>query len=474
LLFTTSLLALSSPLLAQETRIASDYEIRTMQAQAAGAKDFETQVSAHLNLGDLRKERNETSLAQQEYATALQAAEKERISEREKAHLIEYAKATMFAGVAEAKLGHEARAFELLEEASRYTPDDARSWNVYANGMGALHLARKSASASRNAVALEQRPIDLAIDQYSLAISLDESGETAEATQLLESVIASLRSSKFDALRRDVARHEAFETYSTVRSDIAAYLTVLNRAQLQLANFYERNGQISRARSLYQDVLKTRTDDPIALASLARLSNSSETYAEAFDANPFSMDLIRDYREFVRRAKPHTEGTSNGAQMRRAIEEIERGEDINARKTLEGLSAKFPNNDTIRTLMRQATSNANAGVFLKDLRATLTLLAQDRVTPEQRAQLDNTLITSTATFDEYVAPPPPAAHPGEGAGATFQTGTIDGVPFRFSEPTTFKGTFAAKTPLRLTYRILGATELNGASALLLEPTKVTP
>jgi tetratricopeptide (TPR) repeat protein len=450
------LLALAPALFAQETRIASDYEIRTMQAQAAGAKDFATQVSAHLNLGDLRRTRNETSLAQQEYTTALQAAEKERASQREKGQLTDYARATLFAGVAEAKLGHEARAFELLEEAIRYTPDDARSWNVYANGMGSLGLARKAVSVSRNAVALEQRPIDLIIDQFSLAIMLDAAGETAEATQLLETVIASLRSSKFDALRRNIAKQEAFETYSTVRSDIAAYLTVLNRSQLQLANLYERSGQISRARTTYQDVLKTRTDDPIALASLARLSNSPESFAEAFDANPFSMDLIRDYREFVRRAKPRTEGTSNGAQMRRAIEEIERGEDINARKTLEGLSSKFPNNDTIRTLMGETASHANAGVFLKDLRATLTLLAQDRVTPEQRARLDDTVITSTAIFDAL----------------PFYSGTIDGIPFRFSEPTTFKGTFAAKAPLRLTYRILGATELNGASALLVEPLKV--
>src|SRR5438477_9762992 len=78
LLFTASLLALAPALLAQEARIASDYEIRTMQAQAAVAKDFATQVSAHLNLGDLRQTRNETSLARQEYATAVQAAEQAR------------------------------------------------------------------------------------------------------------------------------------------------------------------------------------------------------------------------------------------------------------------------------------------------------------------------------------------------------------------------------------------------------------
>jgi tetratricopeptide (TPR) repeat protein len=450
------ILALAPALVAQETRIASDYEIRTMQAQAASAKDFATQVSAHLNLGDLRRTRNEMSLAEEEYETALMAAKKERNSAREAMNLSQYATATLFAGVAEANLGNKERAFELLEEGIRYSGDDARSWNVYGAGIGKLHLPRKAVSVSRNAVALEQRPIDLAIDQYSLAIALDEAGETSEAAQLLESVIASLRSSKFDALRRDVAKQEAFETYSTVRGDVAAYLTILNRSQLQLANYYERQGDTPRARGVYQDVLKTRTDDPTALAALARLSRSQETYSEAFDANPFSTDLIRDYREYVRRAQPHTEGTSSGAQMRRALEQMERGEDINARKTLEGLSEKFPRNDTIRKLFGEVAASANGTAFLKDLRATLSLLAEDRITPDQRAQLDRTLMMSTAIFDAL----------------PFYSGTIDGVPFRFSAPTTFKGNFEANTPLHLTYRILGATELNGASALLLEPTKV--
>jgi hypothetical protein len=37
---------------------------------------------------------------------------------------------------------------------------------------------------------------------------------------------------------------------------------------------------------------------------------------------------------------------------------------------------------------------------------------------------------------------------------------------------TFNGTFAAGVPLRLTYRILGATQLTGADALLLEPLRL--
>ena len=44
--------------------------------------------------------------------------------------------------------------------------------------------------------------------------------------------------------------------------------------------------------------------------------------------------------------------------------------------------------------------------------------------------------------------------------------------FRFSEPVTFNGEFTAGTPLRMTYHILGATELNGANALLVEPMKI--
>jgi len=57
---------------------------------------------------------------------------------------------------------------------------------------------------------------------------------------------------------------------------------------------------------------------------------------------------------------------------------------------------------------------------------------------------------------------------------TLASGTIDGVPFRFAEPTIFTGTFPANAPLRLTYRILGVTDVNGADGLLLEPLRLEP
>ena len=51
---------------------------------------------------------------------------------------------------------------------------------------------------------------------------------------------------------------------------------------------------------------------------------------------------------------------------------------------------------------------------------------------------------------------------------SFESGDIDGVRFRFSEPMAFNGDFAAHAPLRLTYRVLGASN----DELLLEPIQL--
>jgi hypothetical protein len=85
-----------------------------------------------------------------------------------------------------------------------------------------------------------------------------------------------------------------------------------------------------------------------------------------------------------------------------------------------------------------------------ELRAVMALFGH--ITPEQRAALDAMTFTSMATF------------------ASDDTGTIDGVPFRLSAPVTQRVSDA----LHLTYRILGATSVDGADGLLLEPLGVLP
>ena len=296
---------LTTTMLAQ-TRIASDFEMRQMEQQVAHSSDFLSQLSGHLNLGDLRMTRNETALARAEYSKALEIAMNERLAARRASAMTRYSTATSYAALAAAKLGDAASAFALSEEAIRYAGDSAKSWNLYATAMSAVHLPAKAASASRNAVmiaARENDPLDLAIDQYTLASSLIELNQNDEAEMLLFDVVSSLRSDKFASLRRDVEKSESFEIYSSARGEQAAYISLLNRAQLRLARLDEDRGNFAKAREQYGNVLAARTDDPTALAAMARLASTTEEreryYAQAFDANPFSPALIRDYQKFL-------------------------------------------------------------------------------------------------------------------------------------------------------------------------------
>lgn len=463
-------LLFAAPALAAQTRIASDFELAQMEAQVARSRDFLSQLSGHLNLGDLRLTRNEVSLARGEYRKALDVASRERLEARRASDLARYATATAYAGLAEAKLGGGARSFAFLEEAMRYAADDAKTWNLYATAMSILRQPRKAASAARNAVAIAEQggdALDLAVYQYSLASALIESSETAEAERLLVRITESLRSPAFDSLRRAVARKESFEIYSTARGDEAAYISLLNRAQLRLAALYESRGDAARAREQYERVLAARSDDATALAGLARLAQGEEErqryFAEAFDANPFSPALIREYRRYAanHRIAPGERDTT-GSRVRLAIEQMARGESHAAHATVDALLRQFPQNDSLTALRRELEEEAAAPAALPSSTPSAAELRRlmarfDRLTPEERVALDKMTFVSRAVFDGT-------------SGSVFESGTIEGVPFRFSEPTQFAGTFSAGAPLRLTYRILGPS----GDALLVEPVKVEP
>ncbi|HEY2324639.1 MAG TPA: tetratricopeptide repeat protein [Thermoanaerobaculia bacterium] len=448
---------------AQETRIASDFEIRQMERQAAAAKDFESQLSAHLNLGDLHLTRNENAAARDEYRKVLAIAANERADARKDGNLAKYATATMYAGFVHAKLGDEREAFELLDEATRYAGDNAKTWSLYAEAMGELSYREKAAAGARNAVAVAEwkgeSSLDLAVYRFTLSAYVPR----PEATKLLEDVVATLKSHEFDRVRKEVARRESFESYSTVRDDATAYVSLLNRSLLSLALSYEANGDVARARKTYQDVLAARSDDPTALAAIARLSHSNDERAryfiDAFDANPFSLDTIHAYEQWLRAGGSiHDDSTSAGAQVRHAVEQLVRGE----RPSLDALMKQFPGNDTLREL---ATPRSHAPAFLAGSATSVSPTAEELrdlmqldLTPDQRVALDRITFISSVTFN----PRPPAP-----AGQTiFESGTIGDVPFKFSEPIAFAGTFP--TTARLTYRILGVS----GNTLLLEPVKL--
>ena len=476
----------AAPLFAQ-TRIASDFEIAQMKQQIATSRDFLSQLSGHLNLGDLYLTRSETATARSEYATALGIAGRESLSARKASDITRYATAVAYAALANAKLGNDGASFAAAEEAIRYTSGSAKSWNLYSTAMTLLRKPAKAASAARNAVAIASREvakspavanrIDLAVYQYSLASSLIESGNAVDAERLLRTVTSSLRSDDFASLRRDVARNESFQIYSSARGDQSAYLSLVNRAGLRLAALLEQRGDVAGARREYENVLVSRTDDPTALAALARLTTADEQeryFAAAFDANPFALALIREYQKHLAAGfgGATLSNETTGARVRGVLVQMQRGETRAARETLDALLQQFPNNDTLRLLRSEtevaaavpqflSRSETNVAPTAEELRQLIGLLQSDKITPDQHAALDRITFTNAVTFDSATA---------RDAQTVFETGTIGGTHFRFSEPTAFTGTFS--TSARLTYRILGATEVNGADALLLEPVRL--
>ncbi len=503
-----------------QTRIASDFEIEQMERQVTHSRDFLAQISGRLNLGDLRASRNEATSARAEYVRARDAGQVERLEARRRSDLAAYATATMYTALAHAKLAETAHSFELLEEAVRYASDDAKTWNLYASAMSVLGFSTKAAAAARTAIVIADaeaaksptiaHQLDAAIYRYTLASALLASGDTSEADQLLTTVIETLKSKDFDALRREVARRESFEIYSSARGEESAYLSLLTRSQLRLAGLYETRGDTARAITIYRNVLVTRSDEPAALGALARLARTAEEreryFAEAFDANPFSLSLIREYRRHLGTSAvgPGTED-STGARVRHVLKQMASREHRGARASLDALLVRFPANDTLNYLAAQndlalgdlarakqrrivtrelrrevdallsssqsavpaflGTRRTTASPTAPELRQMVALLANDRLSPEQRVALDRVTLTNIVRLDA-----PATAAP---AGQTiFEGGNIDDVAFRFGEPTAFAGTFAAAQPLRLTYRLLGATTHKGQEALLIEPLRL--
>src|SRR5439155_26944875 len=131
--------------------------------------------------------------------------------------------------------------------------------------MTELGKPAKAASAARNAVAIASREndkLDLAIYQYSVASSILDLNQTAEAEKLLVEVVTSLRSPAFASLRRDVERTESFENYSTALGEQSAYHSLLNRSQLRHPRHYEHRGHDVHAEQHYSNVLHDGIHDP--------------------------------------------------------------------------------------------------------------------------------------------------------------------------------------------------------------------
>lgn len=520
-------IAISPVQIFAQARIASDFEIATAKKEIAKSRSPRALIAAHLNLGDLYQSRREGTKARDEYRDALSVAQKERVAARRRSDLNGYAVTTSYAGLAEAKLGKSDEAFDSFEEAVRYVSDSAATWNLYSSAMRIVHDDEKAIAAARNAVAIESGSasagspvadlLDLGVYRYALASALLDSGDCtscrAEASVLLQQVIGSLESPRFDEIRRDIAHEEQFEIFSTTSGDPASYLSLMNRSRLQLARILESEGRTDEARGQYRKILDLRSDDAAALTALARLAKSDaerqQYFAASFDANPLSVSLIEDYEKYAR-SNPslRTAGDSPGALVRRAVEDYARARFRESDEALGALDASLRENDVVRYLLARnaagrgdrSAAEAIAGTmsgspdlqqsvrqtivdassvarpsFLtsadamiehpaeKDLASLVTLLRTNSLTSDERARLDALMFSSAITADDAAS---------NGDTTTLTSGTVSGLPFRFAAPTAFRGNFVDAAQLRLQFRILGLTDTGSSEALLLEPTKL--
>jgi tetratricopeptide (TPR) repeat protein len=539
---------IAGPLLAQETRIASDFEIATARKQLERERDPLLKMAAHLNLGDLYLSRRDVSVAQTHYRGARVLAETARLNARRRSDLSSYATASGYLGLASAKLGRAAEAFDAFEEAIRYASDSARLWNLYATAMSLVEHPHKAIAAGRRAVAIVSAAagdapsaailLDQAVYRHALAsalLSVQQSEATAEAERLLLQIVETLESTAFERIREQIAQQEKFEVFSTTRGDADSYLALMNRGHLRLARLYEERGEAARAIAQLEKVLELRTDDPMALTALARLSRGPEQrdryFASAFDANPFSIALIHEYEKFLQPQTPSPPaGTAPGRLVQRAVHAYATGNVRQSADLLRELSTRYPDNDVVRFLQarnelllggadaarntaetlrrspqlrqelleliaesetasqppafltrpetRRGALRAPGGARRAPLQGTASVIepsAEDlqrlagsirlnRLSPEQRARLDSMVFSSLVRFDR------PSSS--SDSTTTFSSGRIETVRFRFQQPTEFRGAFASNQPLRLDYRVLGMTEQDGETALLLEPLRI--
>lgn len=499
----------------QAQRLPDDFEIARARAQIQRG-DAVSVIAGHLNLGDVYGNRSDRAAAKREYRAALDRAEKERLRARHRSELDWYARATAYAGLASAKLGQRESAWRLFEESLRYTGDSASQWNLYSSAMLVAGDWSKAAAAAANAIAITERNpslakssatlLDLNVYRYARAAALMEGGQSDIARKLLTEVVASLTSGSFDAVRDEVRREEKFEILSSISADADAYLTLLARARLRLGDIYEKSGRVDLARAVYREVLAQRDDEPHALAALARLSsgegNRIGAFEAAFDASPFSWRLITDYR--AGGAHPPNNGISTGSRVRRLLDEIEAKRWTAAEQSVRSLLATNPANESLHALAAEvaAARGDSAGVQRhsdhvsdssiraalqqrlrdsagSDTRALMSrLTAGARMTTNELRQLSAVLRGSLAAeqrtiVDSAVVSADVLLHqPVFDGSTTIASGARSAdVVLRFSEPIRFRGRFDAGEVV-LTFRVLGASEDENESYLLVEPVKV--
>jgi tetratricopeptide (TPR) repeat protein len=511
-------------LFAQSSWVATDYEIAAAE-KGLDQRDPLEVMAAHLNLAELRRSRNEIATAAAHETRAIEIATEQRAIFWSRGDLRDYATATAWLAFAHALSGDAGRAWLLYEEALRFSADSPRLWNLYASGLGrsgrhasAIAAARTAVAISEDGAARDPRPrtlLDVGIYRHALAAALlrRNGGSAAEAEALLGSVIELLEAPTFEEIRARAARTEHFEVISSVRSDVAAWVSLDIRSRLRLGLLLETAGRADEAREVFRTVLRRRSGEPVALEALLRLTQNrterAQLFEEAFEANPFSFELLQAFERHLRRepAGREPEGVSPGTMVRRTVVLLHLDRRGEAEALARQLLGRYPGNDALRwlllrsiaesrpeearslaaeirepTIRRSAQSITASGearrhegrqvlaqlgaeprrIGSSDLAAVAALLREGGLAPGELETLDRAVVSAHATFDRPIL---------DDETTILAAGMIGETAFRFPQPVRFLGRFTG-TEFVLMFRILGITD--DGTALLLEPLGVEP
>lgn len=507
-----------------EDRGSIDFNIAKAERSLRAARNDVFRAAAHITLGDLLVGRSQTADADSHYSTALKLARAGATEARKDGNLRRYSEAVAYAGLAAAKRGHAAEAWDAFDEAMRYGSDWPHLWSLKTSAMLTLNLREKAMAAARSGAIVAEALVakdesrsarlDLLTARYSLSSVLSGSAERAEqdeAVKLLESVIHDLRGTPFDALRREATRLESFETLSSSTTDVDSYVSLLHRSRIRLVRLYLETDRRAEARAELRKLLAERSDDPDVLALSAMIADDAGARAtalgDALEANPFSFDLVRKY-EVALAGRPVIVGNStasDGEKVRAALQSYGQAAYERSLSLTRALLASYPANDTLLYLEARALhalgKTAEAAASLGRIKAARIRAAVNEIvvagsaqplllrrgrdiadptaaelrellrswsslTSEQRVSLDGIEFSAAAQFD--------AGNSDAAVGTTVLiSGRIDGVPFRFASPTTFRGEFALADPLRLQFRIASVSEEDSAAVLILEAIGVS-
>lgn len=486
---------------------ADDHELRTNQRLHETARTAADRFAAAMNLGDIHAGRGGREEARRWWSRARSVAAEERERLRSSGNLSGSARFSAWEAVAASALGDRAEAIALFEQARRILPGDAALLGRYANAELSHGAAEHAVNLARAALAHSALPggdrtlLDYATIEYTLARALAAAGDAPASASRARAMIERLEGPAARSLRERAAAREEFTVIGTARGDAEALTTLLVRGHLHLATHEERAGNRQAALEHARRALLVRSDQPEALALVARIRGESSDWLQAFSSSPLDRQLHLQYRSALRAGLPPLDpaGDSLAALAMKSVEAIEQRRWSTAAILIDQMKRRSGAQDALLALEAESLAGQGRAAEARDLIARIRSrsLAQGIDIPHAPAsgavelpadgsrlyaleleRIEALLVSPASaaglipqleerTYESLVILENPAVQ----GGVTAATGAVvhggDNLTLRFMSPVRFRGDFSGETVI-LTYSILAADH----EGLVVEPSGV--